>query len=51
MNYQDCKRVFTLTKKPSRQEFKSIVKVTGLGIGMIGLLGFAITVLKMMVFK
>ena len=35
-------RVFKITKKPSGQEFKTIVKVSALGIAIIGLLGFLI---------
>jgi len=36
------KRVFKVTKKPSKEEFKIISKVTGIGILIIGLLGFVI---------
>ena len=46
----ECKRVLKVTKKPSRDEFKNIVKVTGIGILIIGLLGFAIHFLKELVF-
>ncbi len=35
-------RVFKITKKPSGTEFKTIVKVSALGIAIIGLLGFLI---------
>ncbi len=38
----ESKRVYTITKKPSKDEFKSIVKVTSIGIGIIGLIGFII---------
>jgi protein transport protein SEC61 subunit gamma and related proteins len=37
-----CKRVFRITKKPSMEEFKVIVKISGLGIAIIGVLGFFI---------
>lgn len=39
---KECVRVLKITKKPSKQEFGSIVKVTGLGILVIGLMGFLI---------
>lgn len=39
-------RVLRITKKPSREEFKSIVKVTGLGAALIGALGFVIFLFK-----
>ncbi|MEK6973853.1 MAG: protein translocase SEC61 complex subunit gamma [Nanoarchaeota archaeon] len=38
----ECRRVFTVTKKPTRDEFKIIVKVSGIGMLIIGLLGFII---------
>ena len=37
-----CKRVFKVTKKPNKEEFKTIVKVSALGILIIGLMGFLI---------
>ncbi len=36
------KRVLRVTKKPSKEEFKVIVKVSGIGIAIIGAIGFAI---------
>ena len=36
----ECKRVLHVTKKPNATEFKTIVKVSGLGILIIGLIGF-----------
>jgi len=36
------KRVLKITKKPSKEEFKVIVKVSGIGIALIGAIGFAI---------
>ena len=33
-------RVLRITKKPTKDEYKTIVKVSGLGIVAIGLLGF-----------
>lgn len=41
-----CIRVLRITKKPDRQEFKMLVKVTGLGILVIGLIGFLLFMLK-----
>ncbi len=40
--FREYKRVLSITKKPSMDEFKAIVKVTGLGMVVIGLVGFAI---------
>ncbi|MBS3167265.1 protein translocase SEC61 complex subunit gamma [Candidatus Woesearchaeota archaeon] len=41
----ECKRVFQVTKKPSMDEFKAIVKVSGIGILVIGLIGFLVQML------
>ncbi len=38
----ECIRVFKVTKKPSSKEFKAIVKITAIGIALIGLIGFVI---------
>jgi|TARA_B100002003_G_C13819661_1_gene403548 protein transport protein SEC61 subunit gamma-like protein len=46
----ECKRVLKVTKKPDRTEFKTIVKVSGLGIIIIGMIGFIITMLKLLIF-
>jgi len=39
---KESKRVFRITKKPNMKEFKVIVKVTAIGIAIIGILGFLI---------
>ncbi len=36
----ECLRVIKVTKKPTMEEFKAIVKVSGLGILAIGAMGF-----------
>ena len=38
------------TKKPDAEEFKTIVKVSGLGMVIIGLIGFIITMIKQILF-
>jgi protein transport protein SEC61 subunit gamma-like protein len=40
----ESKRVFQITKKPSKTEFQTIVKVTAIGVAIIGLLGFIIQI-------
>jgi len=37
------KRVWHILKKPSSEEFKTVAKVSALGILIIGALGFAIS--------
>ncbi len=46
--FKECIRVFKVTKKPSMDEFKVIVKVSGIGILIIGIIGFFIQVLWQM---
>jgi protein transport protein SEC61 subunit gamma-like protein len=43
---KECRRVWVVTKKPSKEEYNAIVKVTGLGILAIGLLGFIINLVS-----
>ncbi|MFO7711315.1 MAG: protein translocase SEC61 complex subunit gamma [Candidatus Woesearchaeota archaeon] len=43
-------RVLRLTKKPSMPEFKSIVKISGLGMAIIGFIGFIITMVRQVLF-
>jgi len=40
----ESKRVLKITRKPTAEEFKTIVKVTGLGTIVIGLIGYLISV-------
>jgi protein transport protein SEC61 subunit gamma-like protein len=42
----ECRRVLKITKKPDNAEFKVIVKVSGLGMLVVGLIGFLITLIK-----
>ena len=46
----ECLRVLKVTKKPDSIEFKTIVKVSGLGILIIGGIGFVIQMVKIMFF-
>ena len=43
---KETMRVLHITKKPSTTEFKGLVKVTGIGIAIIGAIGFVIFLLK-----
>lgn len=47
----ECKRVWQVTRKPTRDELKTIVKVTGIGILAIGAIGFLIHMVWVMLFK
>lgn len=41
----ECKRVLAVTKKPTGEEFKTVVKVSGAGLLLIGLIGFLVMIL------
>ncbi|MDP2906404.1 MAG: protein translocase SEC61 complex subunit gamma [Nanoarchaeota archaeon] len=41
----ECKRVLIVTKKPNREEFKAVVKVSGIGMIIIGFIGFLIFII------
>ncbi len=43
-------RILRITKRPNKTEFKNLVKVTGLGIAIIGIIGFVIFLGKQVLF-
>lgn len=40
-----CKRVWLALKKPSMIEFKSVTKISAIGIVVLGVLGFLISII------
>ena len=42
---KQCVRVWHLLKKPDKIEFITIAKVSAIGLGLIGVIGFAISLL------
>jgi len=43
-------RVIRILKKPNKAEYLATVKVTGLGIAVLGVLGFVIFLLRQLLF-
>lgn len=41
---KQCRRVLLVSKKPDRFEFTNVAKITGIGIIIIGVIGFIITI-------
>ncbi|MBS3150912.1 protein translocase SEC61 complex subunit gamma [Candidatus Woesearchaeota archaeon] len=41
----ESRRVFRITKRPSKDEFKAIVKISSIGIALIGIIGFIIQII------
>lgn len=44
--YRETRRIFRLTRKPKRSEFSETAKITGLGMLLVGLIGFVILILS-----
>jgi protein transport protein SEC61 subunit gamma-like protein len=40
-----CKRVWHILKKPTKKEIETIAKISGMGIVIIGAIGFLISVI------
>jgi len=40
--FSETNRILKLTRKPKRKEYDNVAKITGIGIIIIGLLGFII---------
>ena len=38
----NCKRVLRIARKPGKDEYLQVAKITGLGITLIGFIGFLI---------
>ena len=47
----ESKRVLIVTKKPTKDEFRTIVKASGLGILIIGFIGFVVAMIQQIFFK
>lgn len=43
--FERCKRVWLVLKKPTKQEFEKVAKVSAVGILIIGALGFLISII------
>lgn len=41
---QQCVRVWHLLKKPDKQEYTTVAKVSAIGLGLIGIIGFLISI-------
>lgn len=44
-------RVLRITKRPDMLEYKTLLKVTGIGIGIVGIVGFVIFLIVQILFK
>ncbi len=46
----ECKRVLRVTKKPDKQEFTTIVKISSIGMAVIGVVGFLVHFIREILF-
>lgn len=46
---KECGRVLKVTKKPSMKDYKIVVKISALGITVIGMLGFLIRIAEIII--
>jgi protein transport protein SEC61 subunit gamma-like protein len=46
---QNCKRLFQVARKPDQEEYLRVAKITGLGIILIGGLGFLIMLISALI--
>ena len=46
---KECRRVLKVTKKPNMEEFKMVTKITGIGMVVIGTIGFIVTMIGILV--
>ncbi len=47
----ECVRVMRITKKPNKEEFINIVKVSGFGILAIGFIGFIFHLINQLIMR
>ena len=47
----ECVRVLKVTRKPTKEEYTMVVKMSGIGIAIIGIIGFLVTYLRTILFK
>lgn len=46
---KQCQRVLKVSRKPDREEFINVAKVTGIGIIIIGAIGFIINIIGQLI--
>jgi len=46
-----CQRVLHVSKKPGRDEFLNVAKITGIGVIIIGAIGFIISIIAQLLGK
>jgi len=45
-----CKRVWHVLRKPTRKEFEQVSKISAIGIVLLGLIGFIVSIIMKTIF-
>jgi protein transport protein SEC61 subunit gamma-like protein len=48
---KQCRRVLIVSKRPDMEEYQNVTKVTGIGVIIIGVIGFIISILAQFIGK
>ena len=48
--FKETARVLRITKRPDATEYKSLLKVTSIGVAIIGTIGFVIFIIRQLLF-
>ncbi|MEK6758021.1 MAG: protein translocase SEC61 complex subunit gamma [Nanoarchaeota archaeon] len=43
--FMKCKRVWLILKKPTRKEFENVAKISAIGILILGVFGFLVSII------
>jgi protein transport protein SEC61 subunit gamma-like protein len=46
---RNCRRVLQVSKKPDKEEFLNVAKITGIGVIIIGVIGFIISLIAQLI--
>ncbi|MBW3013822.1 protein translocase SEC61 complex subunit gamma [Candidatus Woesearchaeota archaeon] len=49
--YLECRRVLKVTQKPTKNEALTVIKISALGMLIIGAIGFVIKMAQILLFK
>ena len=49
--FKECRRVMKVIRKPNKEEFLSIVKVSALGLAAVGLIGFILSLVQQLILR
>jgi len=48
---KQCRRVLIVSKRPDMEEYQNVSKVTGIGVIIIGVIGFIVSVVAQLIGK